>query len=367
MKKKRILLVVATLNEGGISKYVERTYSKLANYNFEITIMVLSSIYDGNVFQNLNNHGIRIVIAPSVIKNPFKYVRVIRKTVTNYFDIVHMHSDNWINFYPLIVASKRKIKKIIVQSHNSNNHFITDSKLKNSINEWAKRNSHRWITERIAVSKEAANWMFLKNENVKILANPVEVNHFRFKKEYRDEIRGKYHIDNNILFGNVARFDLQKNPLFLIDIFYEIYKLNHNTKLILIGSGPLKKEIIKKIDAYKLNSKVIIVDWTSEIEKYYSAIDEVIFPSLYEGFPLSLLEAQCSGTSILYSDAITSEVHVLNNIRDLSLEEKSKDWALDALSLYKEFSKFNRENAYQEVAVKGFSYDNYLRKLVDFY
>ncbi|MBF7110441.1 glycosyltransferase [Pediococcus pentosaceus] len=368
MKNKNILIIAKTLNEGGISKFIERTYTLLKKESVcNITILTLTKTNDLKMVDCLEKNGIKVISVNAINKNPYKYFLEVRKLFKkNKFDIVHWHTDNWVNVYPILLAMRKKETKIIVQSHNSSNSDVINSRLKKYIQNYFRSKSINWKIERIAVSKEASEWMFGPSKKVKILLNPVDIKKFRFNKINRSIIRKKYGITDEILFGNVGRFKEQKNQLFLIDIFNQICKFNNNAKLMLIGSGPLEQVIDKKIEKYDLQSKIIKVSWTKSIDKFYSAFDEIIFPSLYEGFPLALIEAQCTGCPVIFSDTITSEVKIIDSTVSCSLEEDSKIWAENALNNIKG-KEIERTNAYNTLLNKEFDYSSYIKKMIALY
>ncbi|WP_241647346.1 glycosyltransferase [Pediococcus acidilactici] len=142
--------------------------------------------------------------------------------------------------------------------------------------------------------------------------------------------------------------------------------MNSNVKLILIGSGPLEEKIDNKIKRLNLQNKVIKVKWTESVDKFYSAFDEVIFPSLYEGFPLSLIEAQSTGCPVIFSNSITKKVKIINSIISCSLGKGSKFWAKRALENL-ENSTSNRIDAYKILLNQSFDYSSYNKKMIDLY
>jgi glycosyltransferase involved in cell wall biosynthesis len=368
MKKKKLLVIIKTLIENGISKYVERTYSKLSRTgSFDVTLLVLSKTNPIETIEKLQESNVKVITVPSINKNPLMYCMKINKIINKEFDIVHFHTDSWVNFFPIKVASKRRISKIYVQSHNSSSERVNRSVLKRQMQKIGKANYNKWVTRKMAVSEEAGEWMFGKDTDVEIIPNPVDVNKFKFSTENRNKIRKEFNISNStILFGNIARFDTQKNPLFLISIFSKIYKENANAKLFMLGAGELKQKVIDKIKKENLEDAVIIKDWTNRVEEYYSAIDEIIFPSLYEGFPLSLIEAQAAGVPIIYSDSVTKRVEIVSNVVPFSLDKNAQEWAEKAIYNFKE-NKIKRDIAYGVLLEKGFDYDNHINRLVDLY
>lgn len=368
MIKKNILVIVKTLGQGGISKYVEQTYLSLNKKNeFKISLLILSKNNDEEAIKLLDESGIEIFTTPAINKNPIGYFKKINEFFKkNAFDIVHWHTDNWINVYPVMLARKLKIERILIQSHNSSNTDVSKSFLKSNIQRILRTLSKKWKIQKIAVSEEAASWMFRNSEDALILPNPVDVQKFRYSQSGRREIREKFDIKDTKLFGNVGRFDEQKNQKFLIEVFKEIHNIDKNARLMLIGTGKLKDALVEQVKELNIEQYVTFIDWTEDIDKYYSAFDEVIFPSLFEGFPLSLIEAQCSGCPIVYSDSITRRVEILDTTIKSSLNNTPKFWAELAMN-NADIPKKYRENAYKLLMSKNFDYMHYTNILVKLY
>ncbi|KAF0507030.1 glycosyltransferase [Pediococcus pentosaceus] len=370
MKNKNILIIAKTLNEGGISKFIERTYTLLKKESVcNITILTLTKTNDLKMVDYLEKNGIKVISVIAINKNPYKYFLEIRKLFKkNKFDIVHWHTDNWVNVYPILLAMRKKETKIIVQSHNSSNSDVTNSKIKRLIQNFFRNKSLNWNITRIAVSSEAARWMFGSSQKVKILFNPVNIEKFKFTEENRNLIRKQYGIKDEIVFGNVGRFKEQKNQVFLVRIFNQVCKINKNVRLMLIGSGPAEKLIDEEIRKYGLQNKVIKIGWTESINKFYAAFDEIIFPSLYEGFPLSLIEAQCSGCPVIFSDTITKDVKVLDSTLRYSLKSTPEDWARKSLENVNDYlGKYRRAEVSRILQKKGLDYESYIGKMIDLY
>jgi glycosyltransferase involved in cell wall biosynthesis len=269
------------------------------------------------------------------------------------------------------MAQKNKNSKVFIQSHNSKSTKIEKSFSKYSVHKVVKKISGNWNVCRIAVSEEAGKWLFNPDDKFKIINNPVDVNRFKFSFKDRTYIRRKYNIsEDEILFGNVARMDYQKNPLYLVKIFKEIRQINKKIKLILIGSGVLKNEVTEFIYKNKLEKDVIIIDWTDKVWMFYSAIDEIIFPSLYEGFPLSLIEAQCSGCNIVYSDTVTKDIQLLETTISFPLRRSAVEWAKLSLKNFDvyQLNKFEKRiEASNMLLDKGLDYQTYIKMLMKLY
>lgn len=156
-----------------------------------------------------------------------------------------------------------------------------------------------------------------------ILPNAIDPERFKFNEFARKEIRAKYGIkDDDFVIGHVGRFYPQKNHDFLIDVFAEVRKQKMNAKLLLLGEGPLQDKIRQKVESLGLAEAVIFAGLQKEPAPFYSVMDVFAFPSLWEGLPLTLVEAQYSGLPCVVSENVTKEVDVSSNIEYLQMQKK---------------------------------------------
>ena len=164
----------------------------------------------------------------------------------------------------------------------------------------------------------------VKKGEVMILPNAVDPEQFKFNETARREVRAKYGIrDDEFVIGHVGRFYPQKNHEFLIEIFAKLHKQKANIKLLLLGDGPLQKHINQKVASLGLSNTVIFAGLQKDSAPFYSAMDVFAFPSLWEGLPLTLVEAQYSGLPCVISNNVTKEVVVSEScvvVKEFSLD-----------------------------------------------
>ncbi len=165
-------------------------------------------------------------------------------------------------------------------------------------------------TNLVACSNSAGKWLFSEeSKKALILKNGIEQELFTFSPKIRSQIREELKLDDGIfVIGHVGRFCHQKNHSMLIDIFARFNERHRNSILILVGDGPLRNEIERKIKNLNLVGKVRLLGIRSDIYRLLQAFDTFAFPSLHEGLPVSLIEAQGSGLPCLISDQISREV-----------------------------------------------------------
>ena len=214
-----------------------------------------------------------------------------------------------------------------------------------------KRNVGKYIDYRVACSKEAAEWFFgSKAQEAVIFPNAVNIGKYEPNETLRDEKRKELGIEGKFVIGNIARFAKEKNHKFLMDIFAELCK-KEDAVLVSCGEGPLWEETKNYAKEKKIDDKILFLGMRKDIPEILQAIDVVVFPSLFEGLPFSLVEAQAGGIPCLISDTIGKETKLTDLVQFFSLDAGAEAWA-DEILKYKDYKKVTKRNQLEE---KGFS------------
>lgn len=320
---KRILIVTTVMKKGvGISEFINKVYGQLEKFDdIELDILVEHDVNDfKNEFDNIT-----FLKSPSLKTKPLKYIKFWKNIYSKgNYDYVHFHVDNLVRFIPFVLAKDDK-KKLIIHSHNGSNSFVKKSIIKTVIHNTVRK----WLTNkniiRFSCSDKAAKWLFLDSEYTQI-NNGIKLSNFKFSQEIRNQLINELKLPNNVdIYGHVGRFEYQKNHDKLIEIFYQVVKENTNSILILIGEGSLRDKIKNKVNELNIKNNVLFIDYSSDIAKYYNVFDNIIFPSRYEGFPITLVEAQANGVQVFYSDTITSDVELLEYTKSIKINHSPKD------------------------------------------
>ena len=217
----------------------------------------------------------------------------------------------------------------------------------------------------MACSVDAAHYLFGKRiGKVYILKNAINLEKFEFSNITRQTVRKNLNIENHFVIGNVGRFIEQKNHNFLIDIFHEIVKIRKDSVLLLIGDGDLEGEIKEKVKKTGINDKVIFLGSRNDVNELMMAMDLFLFPTLFEGLGIVLLEAQLSGLSCVCSNRLPQDVRITNNITFLDLNENINDWVNECV---KE-KKINRNSIDLSLFTKaGYNIENESKQLKQYY
>ena len=316
-------------------------------------------------YEEIEKMGGRVIIIPPY-QRLYEYQKELYRIFKeNKYKIVHSHIST-LSVFPLRIAKKAGVPIRIAHSHSTSNKKEWKRNLiKNILRPFSKLYANQFF----ACSELSGRWLFgekaFKNGKIKIINNAIDLEKFKFNKEKRNEIRKKLKIDENIiLIGHIGRFVTQKNHEFLIDVFDEIHRRKQNSKLILIGQGNLKENIIEKIKYLGLQDYVIFTGQPTKVSDYYNAMDIFVLPSLYEGLPVVGIEAQANGLLCEFSTDMTKETKVLNTTKFISLKETPENWANTILEDYK---NFKRLDSFDEMTKKNFNIKEEAKKLEEYY
>ena len=359
MGKIRVLHVGLDTHLGGIETYLMKISSHIDLNKFQFDFLA----HDNEkpcFYDELTNLGCNFYYVTSRRKSFIQNKKDLDNLFKNeHFDIVHCHLNSLTYIAPVLEALKANVK-VIVHSRNAGSSIGSSSKLLCALNKM------RFPYDKVAlvaVSDKAANWMFGKNRDVIILNNGIDVERFKFSRERREKTRNEFGLSpNKEVLVHVGAFRPQKNHKFLIEVFNEYHKKNTNSVLLLVGSGDLLDVIKAQVKELGLERAIIFTGNRKDLENILSASDKFLFPSLYEGFPNALLEAQASGLLCIASTEITEQACLENCVR-VSLSEDVSKW-VDALGSP---TKPNRENYAKLVEEKGFSVETEIKRLENLY
>ena len=315
-------------------------------------------------YEEIEKLGGKVILCPPYQKI-FKYTKELKKIFKeNNYQIVHSNI-NALSVFPLRTAKKAKVPVRIAHSHStSNKKEWKKTLLKNALRPFSKK----YATHYFACTEHAGRWLFgdktFNNGLVTVINNGIDVESYAFDKKVREEKRMELNLkETDLVIGHIGRFMKQKNHEFLIDIFNELHKGNNNYKLILIGQGPLQDEIKQKVKKLNLDDSVMFLGQKQDANKYYQAMDLFLFPSLYEGLGMVMIEAQCSGLPCIASTEVPEIAKVTNKAYFISLDQSKSDW----ISKIKEIINSDRKVDLEPIRKDGYDIKTEVRKLEEKY
>ncbi len=360
--KVKVLHVIGSMNCGGAEMMLMNLYHNIDRQKVQFDFVEHTNeraLYDDEI----EKLGGKIYHCPRFTgKNYFEYRKwwnVFFKDDGRQYDIIHGHIGSSAAIY--LKCAKENGTYTIAHSHNTKG-------------TWSfKEMVYRLLSKRVvgvadaffACSKAAGQDRFGRNTTFHVLNNAIDTEKYLFSEQIREEVRHELGIKDEFVMGHVGRFNYQKNHEFLIDIFAElIRKGNNNIKLLLVGDGEEKEHIKNKVEKLNLLEKVIFVGIRSDVERLLQAMDIFVFPSLFEGLPVSIVEAQAAGLRCVISNKVSTECIITKDLvttRDLA--ESVTSWAQHILDRI----DYVRRNTYDEIKNHGFDIAETTRWLEEFY
>lgn len=239
------------------------------------------------------------------------------------YSIIHIHNYNIAGIVSRI-AKRKNVKTIITHSHSTR---LNMPWFKRQVFNLFHNSMLRNTTHRFSCGTNAG--MFLYGDKpFTVVPNAIDTAKFKFNPEKRRILRASLGIGDLVkAYGHVGTFRVPKNHTFLIDIFAEIHRVDNTAKLILVGSGDLIKNIKTKVSTLGLNDAVFFVGQQQNVNEWLSAFDVYLMPSLWEGLPVSVVEAQCAGLPCVISDVIDKDVDITGRVSYMPLDASAKQWS----------------------------------------
>lgn len=360
----RILHVLGAMNQGGIEAWLMHVLRNIDKSKYQIDFLVHKkekALFDDEI----NLLGSSIYRIPG-FGNPLSYGwRLFRFLRKNKFDVVHSHVHNFSGIV-LLVATLAGVKIRVAHSHTDTRRNAIS--LPRKIYELMMRILiSLFSTKGVAVSNNAALSLFGKNwdkrEKYSIVYCGVDLRAFHEKYD-REKFKRELGIKKeNKIIGHVGRIEKAKNHIFLIGIFEKLLIQQKNALLLMVGDGSLRKSLEKEVAKRNLTDKVIFLGARSDVPKILQIMDAFVFPSLWEGLPLTLIEAQAAGHKCIVSDSITDEVNLLG-CHYISLSAQLGEW-INAIE--DELKNPRNEGAIEIVEKSSFSIDASIENMLNVY
>ena len=328
MKTKRVLQVVGSLNAGGMEKMILNYYKNINKEKIQFDFLIFTkgkNLYEDEV----KKMGANVYKITPRRESPIKNRKELEDFFKNHsYDAIHIHQ-GITNLLPLKMAYKYKIEKRIVHNHGVNRKVRFFLYLYNEI--YVKSIIQKCATDYFTCSKKVLNQLYTKeiirNNKYFLCTNSIVIEDFVYNEEKRKEIRKKLNVEDKFVIGHVGTFTKPKNHKFLLKVFKEINEKYKNAVLLLAGTGKLEETIRQQAKKENIEEKIVFLGQVKNVNEIMQAMDFFVFPSKFEGLPVTLIEAQANGLKILASDKITEEVKLTENLEFISLKASPKKWA----------------------------------------
>lgn len=346
----KVLQIMDGKSYGGITKLmvdIEKNISKDIKFDY---------LTANNIDKKFNN----LDTDRSTLKGRIKFNHRLHKFLKkNKYDIVHINSGAFFYvFCCVIICRISGVKKIITHSHNSPNINIVKRILIKILNPLFRK----MTSIKLSCSDKASKSLYTKTKNVIIIKNGIDIDKYKYNEKIRNEYRKKLNVENKCVYGHIGRFEEQKNHDFLLNVFYKIQKVNKNSVLILIGEGSLKQLIEEKAASFGIKDKVLFLGFRKDADKILNAMDVFLFPSIYEGLGIVLIEAQTNGLPVVVSNNVPSEAKISDEyikIKDFDID----NWVNKVINI----QECERNNAYLNTIKSNYDIKQTTKQLEQIY
>ncbi|WP_428888044.1 glycosyltransferase family 1 protein [Bifidobacterium dentium] len=288
-----------------------------------------------------------------------RYKREFRNFLEQHteYRIIHSNLEER-SYFPLRIAAEKGIPIRIAHAHNRPVGF----NLKSIFREYFRMRLPKYVTHMFACGTEAGDWLYGEKSRDRVIQqrNAIDTSAYRYDAAIATQVREEFGVTDSGTFvlGHVGRFFPQKNHTFLIDIFAEVHKRHPNSVLWLVGgrelNDALKNQIKAKVDDLGLSDAVEFLGVRGDVNRLLQGMDSFILPSLYEGLPVTMIEAQASGLPCTISDRVPEQCDVTGNVQIIGLNATPAEWAKRILDQHAEYAGTNRTEGAGKVTKAGF-------------
>lgn len=241
------------------------------------------------------------------------------------YEIVHINSGSSFALAKgAQICRKAGVKKVIVHSHATGVDNLKHKVVRTLYDPYFIK----YPDYCLGCSEDVIRYRYPKvvSEKCRVIYNGIDTDKFRFNKEVRLSKRKELGIEKEFVLGSVGRLSPEKNPLFVIEVFKEILHRDPSAKLLMIGSGSMKVDVERRIMDADIDDSVIMLENRSDISDLMCAMDAFVLPSIFEGFGMVAIEAQCSDLPCVCSLGIPERIKIASTFKRISLTEGAPKW-----------------------------------------
>lgn len=330
----RVLQIVGRMDRGGIENFVMNIYRNIDREKVQFDFLCHYG-REAAFNDEIRAMGGRIYEMPAIRDEThvyywklFEYIRALNKFFKEHkeYKIIHGQMTNTASIY-MPIAKRHGVTTRIAHSHNSHGKVG----MLGVVTDILKKPVFKYATDLFACSEAAAKYFYpesyIKAGKVKIVPNAVDAGRFQYNPEKRKQMRTEFGIVDKLVIGCVGRFRTEKNQAFLLGVLQEALKTEPNAVLLFAGDGPLEDDCKQKAAEMGIADKCVFLGMRSDIPDVMQAMDVLAMPSLFEGLPVTGIEAQAGGLNVIASTGIPDEMNAIGMVEFLSLDAGESVWA----------------------------------------
>ena len=346
---RRILHIIGSLNRGGAEAFLMNLYRNWNRNEIQFDFALYDHEKDKNFYYEAKKLGAEIYYLPYKSKGIIRNLKAIKSLVEEKkYTVVWRHTDSYFGALDLLGAKMGGAKHLILHSHNTKT-----TKVKSILQPFLKPLINMILTDRFACGVEAGKWMY-GNRKYEVINNGIDIEKYNYNELVRKEYREKFNVEDKIVLGHVGRFNKIKNQEFLLQIVKKMIEKKDNVILILVGDGELKNRVEHRAIEIGISEYVQFLGVRDDIECLMQMFDVFVMPSLFEGFPVVLVEAQTAALPCVVSTNISREVKISDYFQFIDLTKTPAEWRENII----EMAKKVRVNRSQQMRKAGYDIKN---------
>lgn len=334
----RILHIVTDMRRGGLESMLMNYYRHIDRTKIQFDFLTHRD-YHGDYDDEIESLGGKIYHISRLVPWSYSYKQELRSFFDSHteYKLIHVHQD-CLSGVICKIAKECGVHVRIAHSHNSSQ----DKNLKYLLKLFYKKWIPRYATHLLSCGRKAGDWMF-DGVPFEILNNAINTTDYSYNPQKRVNIRSQLGLNDELVIGHIGRFSYPKNHPFLLGVFFELVKLEPKAVLLLVGGGQDMSKIQALADTLGITNNVRFLGVRNDVADLLQAMDVFVFPSRYEGFPVTMIEAQASGLPCIISDKVPVECAITDSVKIISLSTSPEIWAEEILAAKKDERKNNQD------------------------
>lgn len=358
---KRILIFGMNQNPGGMESFIMSYFRKIDCSRFQFDFLTnCSQIAYEDEIQHLGGQVYKICARSQDYKRYRQELTAFFEQHAGEYQAVWMNTCSLANIDYLKMAKTYGIPCRIIHSHNSQN---MDSRLRGVLHHLNKRVIEKYATEFWACSRLAGEFFFspavINGPHYREIHNAIDCRPYLYDTAVREEMRQQLQLEDKLVVGHVGRLHFQKNQAFLLEVFRAVKDEAPNAVLLLVGQGEDEAMLRQKAESLGITDSVQFLGVRKDVSRLMQAMDVFLFPSLFEGLGIVLVEAQAAGLGCVTSTEVPADAAMTPLLTALPLSAPLEQWARATLVA----AAYPRASQQEAIAAAGYDIDTQVREL----
>ena len=318
------------ISYGGQEAFIINFYNSLESRDINYTFCTPFNCDNEIVKDMIVERGDTVISYNKNFNSGFRKFHIVTAAKTilskNDYDVVHIHSGSIYTLKNVAkIAKKYGAKKVIVHSH-ATGHKNLKYKIIKKLSDIC---IDKYVDEYFACSLAAGQWKFpekiINGNSFSIIKNGIITEKYSFSEQKRSKYRNNLGLTDCFTICQVGRFAHEKNHNFTLSVLQRLKEMNFNFRCVFVGDGLLKQEIVEKVKALGLTQDVIFLEKRNDVAEIMMASDVCLFPSVFEGLGMTVIEAQATGLKTIISENVPDDVMLTDLVVKLPTY-KSDEW-----------------------------------------